>query len=218
MEEAASPIEEALGKIEVGIRHLKIQQDMFLSGHLPRQPFEARKDIETLIESLKRVHFQRFSERFRYTMLTSKYQTMCELYAKMLRAKEEGRTRPGIPGFVAARRPSENTVVPPPALAAAARRHEAPAPPDLIVIGDAAKEDRACRMFYDRFVQASKEASPGGKVIPYETFRTQIQSKTDAVRKKSGCDKVVYQVEVKGGRVVLKSKPAEAANSKQRKS
>ena len=65
MEEAASPIEEALGKIEVGIRHLKIQQDMFLSGHLPRQPFEARKDIETLIESLKRVHFQRFSERFR---------------------------------------------------------------------------------------------------------------------------------------------------------
>ncbi len=224
MDEALNPIEEALARIEVGIRQLKIQQDMFLSGHLPRQPFEARKEIETLIDSLKRVHFQRFAERFRYNMLTSKYQTMCELYGKMLRAKEEGRTRPGIPGFVAARRSSgSEAVVPPPVLAAAARRRAAAtgaaaAPPILFVIGDAAREDRVCRMFYDRFVQASKEASSKGKVIPYETFRTQIQSKTEAVRKKSGCDAVAYEVEVKEGKVVLKSKPVEAANAKKRTS
>jgi hypothetical protein len=67
-------------------------------------------------------------------------------------------------------------------------------------------------MFYDRFVQASKEAS-GGKIIPYETFRSQIQTKTDAVRKKSGCAAVAYEVEVKQGRVVLKSKPAEAGHA-----
>lgn len=217
MEEAANPIEEALAKIEVGIRQLKIQQDMFLSGHLPRQPFEARKEIETLIESLKRVHFQRFADRFRYNMLTSKYQTMCELYGKMLRAKEEGRTRPGVPGFIAPATRRSFEVTPPPALAAAARRRAAdagaaPGPtPAPFVIGGSGAEDRVTRMFYDRFVQASKEASSGTKVVPYETFRSQIQAKTEAVRKKSGCSAVAYEVEVKEGRVVLKSKPAEAA-------
>jgi len=210
MDEALNPIEEALARIEVGIRQLKIQQDMFLSGHLPRQPFEARKEIETLIESLKRVHFQRFADRFRYNMLTSKYQTMCELYGKMLRAREEGRTRPGVPGFVTPRRTPE--VTPPPALASAARRRgAAPSPPQgSFVIGDHT-EDRVTRMFYDRFVQASKEASSGTKVVPYETFRSQIRSKTDAVRQKSGCSAVSYEVEVREGRVVLKSKPAETA-------
>lgn len=213
MEETANPIEEALSKIEIGIRHLKIQQDMFLSGHLPRQPFEARKEIETLIESLKRVHFQRFADRFRYTMLTSKYQTMCELYGKMLRAKEEGRTRPGVPGFVSQRRTT--AVTPPPALAAAARRRAtdaaSPGPQAPFVIGESGAEDQVTRMFYDRFVQATREASSGTKVIPYDTFRTQIQAKTEAVRKKSGCSAVAYEVEVKEGRVVLKSKPAETA-------
>lgn len=216
MDEATNPIEEALGRIEVGIRQLKIQQDMFLSGHLPRQPFEARKEIETLIESLKRVHFQRFADRFRYNMLTSKYQTMCELYGKMLRAREEGRTRPGVPGFVTPRRTPE--VTPPPALASAARRRAADAAPSpqqaSFVIGDGT-EDRVTRMFYDRFVQASKEASSGSKVVPYETFRSQIRSKTDAVRQKSGCSAVSYEVEVKEGRVVLKSRPAEAATKKE---
>ena len=39
----------------------------------------------------------------------------------------------------------------------------------------------------------------------------QIQSKTEAVKKKSGCSAVAYDVEVKEGRVVLKSKPVNAA-------
>jgi len=212
--EETNPIEEALSKIEVGIRQLKIQQDMFLSGHLPRQPFEARKEIETLIESLKRVHFQRFADRFRYNMLTSKYQTMCELYGKMLRAKEEGRTRPGVPGFIAPATRRSTHVTPPPGLASAARRRSAdtaaPGPPAApFVIGDSGPEDRVTRMFYDRFVQASRETSSGTKVVPYETFRSQIQAKTEAVRRKSGCSAVAYEVEVKEGRVVLKSKPAE---------
>ena len=211
--EETNPIEEALAKIEVGIRQLKIQQDMFLSGHLPRQPFEARKEIETLIESLKRVHFQRFADRFRYNMLTSKYQTMCELYGKMLRAREEGRTRPGVPGFIAPATRRSTEVTPPPVLAS--RRHSAdtaaPGPPAApFVIGDSGAEDRVTRMFYDRFVQASRETSSGTKVVPYETFRSQIQAKTEAVRRKSGCSAVAYEVEVKEGRVVLKSKPAEA--------
>ena len=218
-EEASNPIEEALNKLEVDIRQLKIQQDMFLSGHLPRQPFEAKKEVETLIESLKRTRFQRFADRFRYNMITSRYQTMCELYGKMLRTKEEGRSRPG--GLVTPGRRAQDAVTPPPALAAAARRRAASEGgalrPAGFVIADAAEEDRVTRMFYDRFVQASKEASSGVRVVAYETFRAQIQSKTEAVKKKSGCSAVAYDVEVKEGRVVLKSKPvAAAATAKKR--
>src|SRR5262245_44481376 len=95
-----NPLEEALGRIEVGIRQLKIQYDMFFSGAAPRQPFEVRKELETPFKTLGDTPMQRFADRYRYNSLASKYQSMAELWAKMIRAKEEGRLRPGIPGFV----------------------------------------------------------------------------------------------------------------------
>jgi len=95
-----NPIEEDLNKIEVGIRHLKVQYDMYFSGAMPRQPLETRKELELLLKTINNTPMQRFADRYRYNSLVSKYQTMVELWAKMIRAKEEGRLRPGIPGFV----------------------------------------------------------------------------------------------------------------------
>ena len=45
-----NPIEESLNRIEIGIRQIKLQYDMFFSGVIPRQPFEQKKDLETELE------------------------------------------------------------------------------------------------------------------------------------------------------------------------
>ncbi len=213
-EETLNPIDDGLDKIEVGIRQLKVQYEMFFSGHLPRQPFEARKDIERIIDTLRRTPFQRFADRFRFNTLTSKYQTMCELWGKMLRAREEGRLRPGLPAPGGLRRTGFN---PPASSAAAAAGQDGP-PPDSFILADPRKEERLCRMFYDRFLQASKETSSGGRTIPFEKFRAQIEEKTATVRRKAGCEAVTYDIEVRADKVVVKARPISGGENRGSKS
>ena len=74
-----NPIEEGLGKIETGIRQLKLQYDMYFSGVLPRQPYELRKDLEITIKTMGNMAMQRFADRYRYNSLASRYWAHGEL-------------------------------------------------------------------------------------------------------------------------------------------
>ncbi|HKY33137.1 MAG TPA: MXAN_5187 C-terminal domain-containing protein [Candidatus Polarisedimenticolia bacterium] len=206
-----NPIEESLGRIEVGIRQLKIQYDMFFSGVIPRQPFESRKDLEILLKTLGNTPMQRFADRYRYNALASKYQTMVELWNKMIRAKEEGRLRPGIPGFVEpVRRPEAEggAPSPPPARAAAAA---AGGPPQPVFyrskVSNPASEDGSLRVFYDRFLEAHR-ITGGSRKVTYEQFVRQIQAKTESIRRKAGCEAVSYSIVIKESGVSLKAAPA----------
>lgn len=194
--EETNPIEESLSKIEVGIRQLKIQYDMYFSGVLPRQPFEARKEIEILIYNLRKTQMQRFSDRFRYNTLASKFQTMIERWGKMLRAKEEGRLVAGMPGFGTTARTSA-----PATPASAAGRSSS------FRFRDPASQDELCRMFYDEYIQAARLAAPGSKQVSYSKFRSQIQNKTEKLKSRDACEAVVYKIERKGKRVILKARP-----------
>src|SRR5882724_1281267 len=97
MQETLSPIEEDLNRLEVAIRQVKQQYDIFFAGAAPRQPFETKKEVDLLIKRLGNTPMQRFSDRYRYNSLAGKYQTYCELWAKNVRMKEEG-LRPGARG------------------------------------------------------------------------------------------------------------------------
>ena len=198
-----NPIEESLSKIETGIRQLKLQYDMFFSGVLPRQPYELRKDLEIMIKTLGNTAMQRFADRYRYNSLATRYQTMAELWSKMMRAKEEGRLRPGIPGFV---EPVRRT-----AAAAAARagvKPNGPSPVYKVSTSEPSAEDPSLRMFYDKFVEASRQSGTGeaGRVS-YRSFLKQIETRTKSIKEKAGCNSVSYSIVVKDGGVTLKAIP-----------
>ena len=191
-------IEEALGRIEVGIRQLKTQYDMFFAGAMPRQPFEVRKELEILIKTIGDTRMQRFADRYRYNSLAAKYQTMVELWTKMLRAKEEGRLRPGIPGFVEPVR----------------RQAAAPAAPARpagevyrVHLSDPKAEEDSFRMFYDRYLEARRQSgSDGADRLSYSKFLKQIVQKTQAIKDKAGCETVTYTIVVKEDGVTLKAR------------
>ncbi len=196
-----NPIEEALNHIEVGIRQLKIQYDMFFAGAMPRQPFEVRKDLETLIKTVGDMRMQRFADRYRFNSLATKYQTMVELWNKMLRAKEEGRLRPGIPGFVEPIRRQQQA-------AAGNGNGSSPQGPESFTFRSPETEGDSLKLFYDRYVEASR------KSVSYGKFLSQILAKTEAIKKKSGCESVTYSIEVKGKGVSLKARPARGGKEK----
>jgi hypothetical protein len=216
-----NPFDDELNKIEIGIRQLKLQYDMFFSGVVPRQPHEVRKGLEILIKVIGNSPMQRFADRYRYNSLAAKYQTMVELWNKMLRAKEEGRLRPGIPGFVepVRRAPAEAAEPSEPAAgpAGAAARRDPAAKAEFYrsSFANPAVEDESFRVFYDRYMEANRLA--GGedvKRVSYKSFLKQITAKTQAIRQKAGCDAVTYSIVVKNGGVSLKAIPAGQARAK----
>jgi hypothetical protein len=196
MAEPTSPIEEELNRLEVLIRQLKQQYDIFFSGAAPRQPFETRKEVDTLVKTLGATRMQRFADRYRYNSLAGRFQTYCELWSKMLRTREEG-VRGG------------TRVGPPPAPPAPA----APAPPpsEQVVFRsrfrDPTVEDDSFKTFYDRYIEAKRAAGDGGQVVAYSTFLKQIAQKTEAIKVKSGCASVAYSIVVREGAVTLKAAP-----------
>jgi hypothetical protein len=193
MQEPLSPIEEDLNRLEVAIRQLKTQYDIFFSGAAPRQPFEVRKEVDLLIKRLGNTPMQRFSDRYRYNSLAGKFQTYCELWAKTIRMKEEG-TRPG-----------GRAAVPQPAAPQAKGAAEAVLYKSRF--RDPTSEDDNFKTFYDRYVEARRSVSNGGAEVSYSTFLKQIAQKTAAIRSKSGCDSVAYKIVVKEGTVTLKAAP-----------
>ena len=204
-----NPLEEHLNKIETAIRQLKLQYDMFFAGVAPRQPYEVRKDLEIMLKTLGNTSMQRFSDRYRYNALASKYQTMVELWNKMIRAKEEGRLRPGIPGFVEPVRRAPH--IPPAPPVPAEKRRGRPSGPEFYKsrFTDPAAEDESFRVFYDRYIEANRiSAGEGAREVSYKSFLKQMTAKTQAIKDKAGCEAVTYSILVKKGGVSLKAVPA----------
>jgi len=191
MPEQPSPIEEDLNRLEIGIRQLKQQYDIFFAGAAPRQPFETRKEVDLLVKQLHKTRMQRFSDRYRYNSLASKFQTYCELWAKTIRMREEGRTLGGRPLVTPTSTPGER----------------APAETELFRsrFKDPTTEDDTFKTFYDKYVEARKTSGQAGSVVPYSAFLKQIAQKTEALKAKSGCETVVYKIVMKDGAV--KEKP-----------
>jgi hypothetical protein len=177
---------------------------MYFSGVLPRQPYELRKDLEITIKTMGNMAMQRFADRYRYNSLASRYQTMAELWSKMLRAKEEGRLRPGIPGFVEPVRKSGATA----AAAAAGAKRNGGAVIYKVRTSHPAAEEESLRMFYDKFVEAGRQTGTGeaGRVS-YRSFLRQIEARTKAIKEKAGCSEVSYSIVVKEGGVTLRAIP-----------
>jgi hypothetical protein len=64
-------------------------------------------------------------------------------------------------------------------------------------------------VFYDRFLEATRSAGgEGARVVSFEQFSRQIAARTDAMRRKAGCDSVTFSIVIKDGGVTLKAAPA----------
>ena len=211
-----SPIEEMLEKIETGIRQVKTQYDMFFAGSQPRQPFEVRKELEVLIDRVGRMRMQRFADRFRYNGLSSRYQTMTELWNKMMRAKEEGRLRPGIPGFVEPGR-KQPAAQPPPAASGNGRK--GPATPEVFfksTVTQASPEEASVRAIYQKFMEArARNGVEGAGGLTYNRFAKQLAARTESIKKKTGSRSVTFSIVIGEDGIKLRAAAVKKGGAKE---
>jgi hypothetical protein len=183
---AESPdLDRELQMLEVELRKLEGEYNMYFSGRTKRPPLESRARVEQHVKRLDRAYIQNFGDKFRFNTLQARFSAFVDLWDRGLRAREEGR-----PGPFARQRPAEVVVKAPP-------KNE-----DRIVyvttFADPMKEMDKLHDLYDRLRDARQEL--GEENVPFHKFTELVKSQVTKL-KKDGAPEVAFRVSVKDGKL-----------------
>ena len=195
-------LEEDLVLLEHSIKQLQIEWEKFFGGVERKPPHDLKGRVEILIRKYAYGEMRNNTDRFRYQTLTARYNTFAELWAKRLRAMEEGRSVAHAPkGMISVPLPPPEPLVP--------RRPLAPAssaPPGEVRIRRPDEEPEAVRALFDRYVEARRETGEGG-AVRFENFEKIISQQASRILGEKGGQAVDFRLETKDGKVTLKARP-----------
>jgi hypothetical protein len=198
------PLAEDLEAIESAIRRLQIEWDKFFGGIERKPPNDLKSKVEALLRQHANSEIRNNTDRFRYQTLTAKFNTLSELWAKRLRAKEEGKVF-GVHGLKAdilppPPPPPPRAVKPPPAPAA-----PPPAQETEIRVKNPERDAAAVQALYQRFL-AERKKSGESAPVKYESFQKLIGQQAQRLMAEKGGQAVDFRLETKDGKVSLKAK------------
>lgn len=195
--------EDDIELLEGQLRRLQIEWEKFFGGQERRPPTDLQTKVEALIRRHAGTDIRNLADRFRYQALTSRYTTFSELWAKRLRANEEGRPL-GLHGRQAAVAASASApapaaaapVVAAPARAASGGEHR---------VADAARDAAAVRALYESFAASRRDTGEGP--VRYETFEKLVAQQAQRLIAEKGARAIDFRIETKDGKVSLKARP-----------
>ena len=176
-------IERELQILEVELRKLEGEYNMYFAGRLPRPPWETRSRVEGLVKKLDRSYIQNYGDRFRFSTLQSRFAAFIDLWDRGLRAREEGRPGPF------SRKP------------AVTARTPAKAEDKILFVAsfrDPMKEMDKLHDLYDTLRDAREQL--GEQNIPFHKFTELVKSQVSKL-KKEGAPEVAFRVSVKDGKL-----------------
>lgn len=178
---AKSSLEQDLNRLEVELKQLEAEYNMYFSGRLPKPPWETRARVAAVVKQLDRAYIQNTGERFRFSTLQSRYAAFIDLWDKGLRAREEGR-----PGPFAAPRP----------------KTEKKGPEDKVMhvasFRDPVREIDKLTELYDSLSEARRAV--GEDQVPFHKFAELVKGQVQKLRD-AGNSEVAFKVAVKDGKV-----------------
>jgi len=188
-------LERDLGLLEVTLRKLETEYNMFFAGQMPKPPWETRRRVEAQLRRFDRAFIQSAVDRFRLTTLQSRFATFVELWDRALRAREEGRPGP----FSKAARPPAPAGPPPPV--------------DRVVgsatVSDLAHEGEKVEALYASLIEARKAVGTD-EPFPFHRF-AQIVKGQVAKLKRAGSRDVAFRISVKEGKVAFTARGVEGS-------
>jgi hypothetical protein len=180
---APPSIERDLQRLEVGLKQLEAEYNMFFSGRLPKPPWETRAQVEALVKQYDRAHIQNYGDRFRFLTLQSRFATFIDLWDRGMRAREEGRSGP----FAQKR---------------SAREPEKKGPEDRILhvaaFRDPVREIDKLTDLYESLAEARREV--GDEPVPFHKFAELVKNHVNKLRD-TGSPEIAFRVAVKNGKV-----------------
>lgn len=181
-------VDEQLTRLEEDLRRLKIEFDIFFNGAAKRPPYDTKSRVETQIKRLSEDRTFTFAQRYRYNSLAARYAAQRDLWRRTMQGREEGRDA-----------------------AAQARAAVQTHSPDAVdradfVCADGHGDVNTVRRVYDAIIEAKRQCGEPTDDLSFPRFHHMVASKTDALKERSGCDRVRFSVSVEDGRVSFKAK------------
>jgi hypothetical protein len=182
-------LDRELQMLEVELKRLEAEYNMYFAGRLPRPPWETRKHVEAMVKRFDRMHISNYGDRFRFSTLQARFNKFVELWDRALRAKEEGRRLPFGIGKQAeepkrAAKPRERLV-------------------HTTSFSDPVHEADKLRDLYHNLTEARREA--GQEDIPYHKFAELVKTQVNQLKEK-GSAEVDFRVALKDGKVAFTAK------------
>jgi len=183
----AASIEADISELEVGLKRLKVQYDMFFVGSMSKEPIELRFRLEKLIKRNMNSSMQKYAQRFHFNSLVARFNSLAELWGKTIRTMEEGDRR--LPSIAGREQMRERLIA-------------------RCRIKGAAGEEADLRRVYDKFIEA-RQAGNGsnGNGLSFQRFVRGISKQTQRLRKESGCDEIELRVVIRDDQVQVKASP-----------
>lgn len=185
---ALSAIQRDLQVLEVELRKLETEYNMYFAGRLPRPPWETRSRVEAILKRWDRAYIESAVDRFRFNTLQARFNAFADLWDRGMRAREEGRPGP----FAWSRKGPEP---PPPA--------EPPQADRVLFVtafNDPRQELDKLQSLYESVMEARRAA--GEPIVPFHKFADLVKDQV-ARLKARGSGEVAFRVALKDGRVNL---------------
>ena len=192
----AVSIDSELAALDRRMTSLRVEYERFFAGDLKQPPLAARRELEQFLKRLGNEEVERAADRFRLQSMVGRYNAMRELWEKRLAAREQGRR-------LAAR------LVP----AEAPQAVEAPAEGavDAAAPADVKPKRRVdFSPLFERYCAARRSLGEDVSKLRYEKFEELVLKQAEEVRRKTGCKRLVFEVQTQEGKVRLIGRPAPA--------
>jgi hypothetical protein len=183
----SADIERELQSLEVELRKLEAEYNMYFAGRLPRPPWETRKRVENTVKRIDRLYISNYGHRFKFNTLQSRFSSFVDLWDRGLRSREEGR-----PGPFAQPRPVSTET-----------SKDARAKDGVISVTtfkDPTKELDKLQELHSSLTEARRKA--GQDAIPFQKFAELIKTQVSSMTQK-GTGEVAFRVAVKDGKVTF---------------
>jgi hypothetical protein len=183
--DAQPTVDEQLARLEEDVRRLKVEFDIYFNGGAKRPPYDTKGRVETIIKRLADDRTLTFAQRYRYNSLVARYTSFLQLWRRTMQDREEGR-------------------------GPARREGRAAAPaaegPRTFVCADARKDVKTVKSLFETLVEAKRRCGEPTDDLSFARFHRMITEKAEALKSRSGCERVHFSVGVKEGRVSFKAK------------
>jgi len=183
----SADIERELQSLEVELRKLEAEYNMYFAGRLPRPPWESRKRVENMVKRIDRLYISNYGHRFKFNTLQSRFSSFVDLWDRGLRSREEGRAGPFAP----------------PRPVSIEKTKETPANDGVVSVTtfkDPTKEMDKLQELHTSLTEARRKA--GQDAIPFQKFADLVKTQVSTMKQK-GTAEVAFRVAVKDGKVTF---------------
>lgn len=196
-----------LAAIEDSLRNLNAQYDAFLYGSSHKPPVENRRRLGQRIRRLSTTEADSSAERFRFSALQVRYNTLCERWDRLQSEKEAGR-RPGIYGHFV-RLEDREPERPPDRPNVRATASDGPN-----VRATASVEEKAAlsgrepeRGLFERYVEARRARGEDVAGLRFDRFIETLAEQRARLKETFGEAEIVFDVAERDGKIRLVAKP-----------